>query len=146
MAGFSEWSNQKKKEQGASGAQPVGTGAAQSASSGAKSFTEWSNQKHGITTPQSYRSTNTGFERSGLTRDEYDSSVRQNYCHPYSSYERGSNENLNKMFRRLFPKGTDFDIVPDEDIIAAADWMNNYPRKVLGRTTAARRFNELLSA
>ena len=36
--------------------------------------------------------------------------------------------------------------VDDEEIIKAADWMNNYPRKVLGRTTAARRFNELLSA
>ncbi len=67
------------------------------------------------------------------------------YCHPYSSYERGSNENLNKMFRRLYPKGTNFDNVPDEDIIAAADWMNNYPRKVLGRTTAARVFSEQLA-
>ena len=77
-----------------------------------------------------------------------DGSVRTRifYCHPYSSYERGSNENLNKMFRRIFPKGTNFDEVADEDIIAAADWMNNYPRKVLGRTTAARRFKELLSA
>lgn len=67
------------------------------------------------------------------------------YCHPYSSYERGSNENLNKMLRRLFPKGTNFDDVPDEEIIAAADWMNNYPRKVLGRTTAARVFAEHLA-
>lgn len=81
-------------------------------------------------------------------RTALDGSVRTRifYCHPYSSYERGSNENLNKMFRRLFPKGTDFDYVDDEEIIKAADWMNNYPRKVLGRTTAARRFNELLSA
>ncbi len=30
------------------------------------------------------------------------------YCHPYSSYERGSNECQNKMIRRKFPKGTDF--------------------------------------
>lgn len=67
------------------------------------------------------------------------------YCHPYSSYERGSNENLNKMFRRLFQKGTNFDEVPDEEIIAAADWMNNYPREILGRTTAARAFNEQLA-
>lgn len=67
------------------------------------------------------------------------------YCHPYSSYERGSNENQNKMFRRLFPKGTNFDEVPDEEIIAAADWMNNYPREILGRTTAARVFNEQLA-
>ena len=67
------------------------------------------------------------------------------YCHPYSSYERGSNENLNKMFQRLFPKGTNFDEVPDEEIIAAADWMNNYPREILGRTTAARVFNKQLA-
>ena len=66
-------------------------------------------------------------------------------CHPYSSYERGSNENQNRMFRRLFPKGTNFDEVPDEEIIAAADWMNNYPREILGRTTAARVFNEQLA-
>lgn len=49
------------------------------------------------------------------------------------------------MFRRLFPKGTNFDEVPDEEIIAAADWMNNYPREILGRTTAARVFNEQLA-
>ena len=67
------------------------------------------------------------------------------YCHPYSSYERGTNENQNKMFRRLFPKGTNFDEVPDEQIIAAADWMNNYPRKRLGRTTADIVFNEHLA-
>lgn len=67
------------------------------------------------------------------------------YCHPYSSYERGTNENLNKMLRRVFPKGTDFDQVPDEEIIAAAEWMNNYPRKVLGGTTAARAFANFLA-
>lgn len=67
------------------------------------------------------------------------------YCHPYSSYERGSNENQNRMFRRKFPKGTNFDEVPDEEIIAAADWMNSYPRKRLGRTTADRVFNEHLA-
>ena len=31
------------------------------------------------------------------------------YCHPYSSYERGSNENQNKLVRRHIPKGTNFD-------------------------------------
>lgn len=67
------------------------------------------------------------------------------YCHPYSSYERGTNENLNKMLRRIFPKGTDFDLVPDEEIIAAAGWMNNYPRKVLGGTTAAHAFDNFLA-
>ena len=49
------------------------------------------------------------------------------------------------MLRRVFPKGTDFDQVPDEEIIAAAEWMNNYPRKVLGGTTAARAFANFLA-
>ena len=40
------------------------------------------------------------------------------YCHPYRSNERGTNENQNRMFRRFFPKGTDLDAVPDEDISA----------------------------
>ena len=49
------------------------------------------------------------------------------------------------MFRRLFSKGKNFDEVPDEEIIAAADWVNNYPREILGRTTAAGVFNGKLA-
>lgn len=54
------------------------------------------------------------------------------YAHPYSSWERGSNENGNGMIRRKFPKGTVFEDVTTADVAAAADWMNNYPRRVLG--------------
>ncbi len=38
------------------------------------------------------------------------------YCHPYSSWERGSNENQNKLIRRYFPKGTDFSEVSGESL------------------------------
>ena len=72
MAGFTEWSNNRKKE--------LGTSTATTQSSKAKSFTEWSNEKNNITTPQTYRNHNTAFESSGKSRDEYDSSVRQNYA------------------------------------------------------------------
>ena len=34
------------------------------------------------------------------------------YCHSYSAWEKGSNENMNRMIRRWFPKGTDFSKVP----------------------------------
>ena len=37
------------------------------------------------------------------------------YCHPYSSYERGSNENQNKLVRRWFPKGFDIDKISSSD-------------------------------
>ena len=45
------------------------------------------------------------------------------YCHPYSAYERGSNENMNRMIRWFFPKGTNFDEVTDKDIQRAEDWI-----------------------
>lgn len=54
------------------------------------------------------------------------------YCHPYRSGERGTNENSNGIIRRFFPKGTDFTDVPDEDIRRVQDWMNHYPREILG--------------
>lgn len=68
------------------------------------------------------------------------------YCHPYRSNERGTNENQNRMFRRFFPKGTDLDTVPDEDISAVQDWMNNYPRKLLGGKTAGMLFEEFVAS
>ena len=40
------------------------------------------------------------------------------FCHPYSSWERGSNEHVNGMIRRRHPKGTDFSKVSKEEIAA----------------------------
>ena len=54
------------------------------------------------------------------------------YCHSYSAWEKGSNENHNRMIRRWFPKGTDFSKVSKEDVEACQEWMNQYPRKILG--------------
>lgn len=57
------------------------------------------------------------------------------YCHSYAAWEKGSNENHNRMIRRFFPKGTDFTKVSKKRIAAIQDWMNNYPRKVLDWNT-----------
>lgn len=57
------------------------------------------------------------------------------YCHSYAAWEKGSNENHNRMIRRWFPKGTDFGPVPVEELVALQDWMNDYPRKCLGWKT-----------
>lgn len=54
------------------------------------------------------------------------------YCHPYSAWERGTNENTNRLIRRKIPKGTDFDDEPPEKIKEVEDWVNGYPREVLG--------------
>lgn len=53
------------------------------------------------------------------------------YCHSYSAWEKGSNENHNRMIRRFFPKGTDFAKVTKKRITELQDWMNGYPRKIL---------------
>ena len=53
------------------------------------------------------------------------------YCHPYSAWEKGGNENHNRMIRRFFPKGTDFSRISKKRIAAVQDWMNGYPRKIL---------------
>ena len=64
------------------------------------------------------------------------------YCHPYTACERGTNENINRMIRRKFPKGTDFDKVRDSEVKAAETWLNNYPRGILGFRSAASAFSE----
>lgn len=48
------------------------------------------------------------------------------YCHPYSAFERGRNENNNRYIRRWFPKGTDFANVTDEEVKNLNIWLNNY--------------------
>lgn len=65
------------------------------------------------------------------------------FAHPYSSWERGSNENQNRMIRRFIPKGTNIAKIPDSEIKKIECWMNNYPRKILGYKTAHERVWEL---
>ena len=54
------------------------------------------------------------------------------YCHPYSSWERGSNENQNKLVRRFVPKGKCLDRLTAADADRLTQWMNHYPRRLLG--------------
>ena len=65
-------------------------------------------------------------------------------CHPYSAYERGSNENLNRMIRRFLPKGTDFSNLTRQKVKEIEAWMNDYPREKLGWKSANRVFSECL--
>lgn len=44
-------------------------------------------------------------------------------------------ENHNRMIRRFFPKGTNFDEVSPAEVQRVQDWMNRYPRRVLGWQT-----------
>lgn len=57
------------------------------------------------------------------------------FAHAYSSWERGTNENHNRMIRRFIPKGTNIADYTEEDIKEIEEWMNHYPRKILGYKT-----------
>jgi len=57
------------------------------------------------------------------------------YAHPYSAYERGTNENMNRMIRRFIPKGSDIGSYTKKEIQRIENWLNNYPRRILGYQT-----------
>lgn len=57
------------------------------------------------------------------------------FANPYSSWERGTNENTNGLIRRFFPKGTDFNKITNEQLKQAQFALNNRPRKILGYKT-----------
>jgi len=57
------------------------------------------------------------------------------FAHPYASWERGTNENMNGLIRQYFPKQRDLRTVTDEEIQKAMDRLNNRPRKCLGYQT-----------
>ncbi|NLA64272.1 MAG: IS30 family transposase [Bacteroidales bacterium] len=65
------------------------------------------------------------------------------YAHPYSAFERGSNENLNRMIRRFIPKGTDISTYTKQEIKKIEQWLNTYPRKILDYRTPQEVFNQV---
>jgi IS30 family transposase len=67
------------------------------------------------------------------------------FAHPYSSWERGLNENTNGLLRQYFPKGTDFRTLSQCDIDMAVERINNRPRKTLEFKTAAQMMEKSLS-
>lgn len=63
--------------------------------------------------------------------------VKVYFAHPYSPWERGRNENMNRMVRQWFPKGTDFRSLHELDVQSVEYSLNNRPRKSLGYRTPA---------
>jgi IS30 family transposase len=69
------------------------------------------------------------------------------FAHPYSSWERGSNENFNKLLRRELPKGRNLALYTKEQLQSALNFINNLPRKILDFKSSNQLFLfELLSA
>lgn len=57
------------------------------------------------------------------------------FAHPYSSWERGTNENTNGLIRRYLPKGTNFNEIDENKLLFIQEKLNNRPRKIIGYKT-----------
>lgn len=66
------------------------------------------------------------------------------YAHPYSSWERGTNENWNGIVRRFIPKGSSFDRLKPGDVKRIQNFINGLPRKRFGYKTPEQIFSEEL--
>lgn len=85
-------------------------------------------------------------DAAGIERSAYGGSRTKTYfCHPYSSYERGTNENTNKLIRRWQPKGSVFEDLTEEQVQALEDWTNHYPRKILSWRSSEDAFQDCLA-
>ncbi|OKL36601.1 hypothetical protein BLL40_07625 [Domibacillus mangrovi] len=75
--------------------------------------------------------TDRGKEFSCYSVVEKDLEIAFYFADPYSSWQRGSNENTNGLLREFFQKGTDFNMVKDDELGRALQLLNNRPRKCL---------------
>lgn len=97
--------------------------------------------------PQYMRKTLThdnGIEMSQHKLFAQDTQMKVYFAHPYSPWERGTNENTNMLIRDFFPKGTDFNQVPSGKIKQVQELLNNRPRKTLNWNTPNEVFEEMI--
>jgi IS30 family transposase len=100
------------------------------------------------TLPEQLRRTLTwdqGSEMSEHRQLSADTGIDVYFCDPHSPWQRGSNENTNGLLRQYFPKGTDLSAHTAADLQAAADSLNNRPRKTLGWATPHQTLQRLLA-
>ena len=76
-----------------------------------------------------------GTEFADFKAIETGSRLKVYFAEPYSSWQRGCNENMNGLLRQYFPKGSDFRKIKDEDVDKAVKALNNRPRKSLNYQT-----------
>jgi len=99
----------------------------------AKMFSKKLNQLHQI-----FKKTMTYDNGSEMAKHEkitQNTGMKIYFAHPYSSWERGTNENTNGLIRRYLPKGTNFNEIDEKTLLNIQEKLNNRPRKIIGYKT-----------
>jgi IS30 family transposase len=87
-----------------------------------------------------------GSEFAASTQIEREGRINAYYAHPYSSFERGTNENWNGLVRRFIPKGSGFEQLADRDLKRINHYINTLPRKRFNYRSPLDLWNEQITA
>lgn len=87
-----------------------------------------------------------GVEMSDHQKFTMATDIKVYFCDPRSPWQRGSNENTNRLLRQYFPKRTDLSQHSQAKLNAVARQMNERPRKTLDYETSAERFNACVAS